>query len=165
MELEVYFPQSVIPPGQKRTAKWYRDNSQAHAGRARETQDRSQNRTRPGQLSLKSLSLGPTLHYSPAKLHPHCPHRNLYGKGSYSSMIFVFSSSGSFSKEINFPKVDRVFLCDTFIFLELISLQRKSTDVPAITSAFMPWVQAAESQRPGVILNIPNFSRLHFLYL
>jgi hypothetical protein len=39
MELEVYFPQSVIASGQKRTAKCYMDNSQAHAGRARETQE------------------------------------------------------------------------------------------------------------------------------
>ena len=75
----------------------YRDSSQAHAGRAGETQERSQHRTRPGQLSLKPLSLSSALHCSPAVLHPHRPSRDLYWKASYSSccvsrlfLVFLF---------------------------------------------------------------------------
>lgn len=84
----------------------YRDSSQAHEGRAGETQERSQRKTRPGQLSLKPLSLSSALHYSPAVSHPHRPRRDLYWKGSNSSCC-----------------VSRLFL--GFLFLE--ASQRKQT--------------------------------------
>lgn len=101
-------PTPVKTPGWLKVAKWHKSYSQAHAGRAGGTWGR--HRIRPKHWP------GHTWPFSPHVTHPLV--RSHTEKGHIPSTVFlevtfVFSMSGSFSKEVNISEVDTIFFTDT----------------------------------------------------
>lgn len=135
---------------------WKRSNSQAHAGKARESQKFWW--TRCGQLSLRPLvqpylTLLPSCHtlYHPVRSHTHCG-----GEVAVIHCVFrrlhlflylwnIFKGSKDVLGWINIPSW-------YFIYRELISLLLKSKDVQVSTLDLMLQAWTSECERWAQIL-------------